>query len=109
MTVVKQPERDPDISREQEHGGELGQRALRATGNYQRVLEAGSAVNGDYLLRGKLHEFGEVDGARLFVAGQFLGCVVERSSIAAGGIGAQDDQGGSQRSGPANRVTKCQV
>jgi len=37
-------------------------RALRNSGKYQRVLEAGSSSNGDYLLRGKLNEFDEVDG-----------------------------------------------
>jgi cholesterol transport system auxiliary component len=36
-------------------------RALRASGNYARVLESGSAATGDYLLRGRLEEFGEVD------------------------------------------------
>jgi ABC-type uncharacterized transport system auxiliary subunit len=36
-------------------------RALRASGRYRRVLEASSAAVGDYLLRGKLHEFAEVD------------------------------------------------
>jgi ABC-type uncharacterized transport system auxiliary subunit len=36
-------------------------RALRASGKYQRVLEASSAAMGDYLLRGKLYEFAEVD------------------------------------------------
>jgi ABC-type uncharacterized transport system auxiliary subunit len=36
-------------------------RALRDSGKYQRVLEAGSSINGDYLLRGKLDEFDEVD------------------------------------------------
>ena len=40
-------------------------RALRDSGNYQRVLESGSSVNGDYLLRGKLEEFDEVDGASI--------------------------------------------
>ena len=40
-------------------------RALRDSGNYQRVLESGSTVNGDYLLRGKLEEFDEVDGASI--------------------------------------------
>jgi ABC-type uncharacterized transport system auxiliary subunit len=38
-------------------------RALRASGKYQRVLESGSATDADYLVRGKLYEFGEVDGA----------------------------------------------
>jgi cholesterol transport system auxiliary component len=38
------------------------ERALRASGKYQRVLDAGSSVTGDYLVRGKLSEFGEVDG-----------------------------------------------
>jgi ABC-type uncharacterized transport system auxiliary subunit len=38
-------------------------RALRASGNYARVLEASSTTAGDYLVRGKLYEFGEVDGA----------------------------------------------
>jgi ABC-type uncharacterized transport system auxiliary subunit len=36
-------------------------RALAASGRYQRVLDAGSGVSGDYLVRGKLSEFGEVD------------------------------------------------
>ena len=35
--------------------------ALRASGKYRRVLEAGSSATGDYLVRGKIHEFGEVD------------------------------------------------
>jgi len=36
-------------------------RALRASGKYQRVLEASSSAIGDYLVRAKLHEFAEVD------------------------------------------------
>jgi ABC-type uncharacterized transport system auxiliary subunit len=36
-------------------------RALQASGNYRRVLESSSSANGDYELRGKLYEFGEVD------------------------------------------------
>jgi cholesterol transport system auxiliary component len=40
-------------------------RTLRESGRYQRVLESGSSVNGDYLLRGKLEEFDEVDGASI--------------------------------------------
>ena len=36
-------------------------RALRDSGKYQRVLESGSSISGDYLLRGKLDEFDEVD------------------------------------------------
>jgi ABC-type uncharacterized transport system auxiliary subunit len=36
-------------------------RALRASGKYQRVIESSSSAIGDYLVRGKLHEFGEVD------------------------------------------------
>jgi cholesterol transport system auxiliary component len=36
-------------------------RALRASGKYQRVLESSSSAVGDYLVRGKLYEFGEVD------------------------------------------------
>lgn len=36
-------------------------RALWDSGKYQRVLESGSSANGDYLLRGKLDEFDEVD------------------------------------------------
>ena len=40
-------------------------RALRNSGKYQRVLEAGSSSNGDYLLRGKLDEFDEVDHASI--------------------------------------------
>jgi cholesterol transport system auxiliary component len=40
-------------------------RALRASGKYQRVLESTSSANGDYLVRGKLYEFGEVDNASI--------------------------------------------
>jgi len=36
-------------------------RALRASGKYQRVIESSSSASGDYLLRGKLSEFAEVD------------------------------------------------
>jgi len=38
-------------------------RALRASGKYQRVLESSSSATADYLVRGKLYEFGEVDTA----------------------------------------------
>jgi ABC-type uncharacterized transport system auxiliary subunit len=38
-------------------------RALRASGKYRRVLESSSSTDADYLVRGKLYEFGEVDGA----------------------------------------------
>lgn len=40
-------------------------RALRDSGKYRHVLEAGSSVSGDYLLRGKLDEFDEVDRASI--------------------------------------------
>ena len=40
-------------------------RALRASGQYQRVLESASSASGDYLVRGKLYEFGEVDNASI--------------------------------------------
>jgi ABC-type uncharacterized transport system auxiliary subunit len=40
-------------------------RALRDSGKYRRVLEAGSTANGDYLLSGKLEEFDEVDQASI--------------------------------------------
>ena len=40
-------------------------RALRASGKYQRVLESSSSATGDYLVRGKLYEFGEVDHAAI--------------------------------------------
>jgi cholesterol transport system auxiliary component len=40
-------------------------RVLRDSGKYQRVLESGSSVEGDYLLRGTLEEFDEVDGASI--------------------------------------------
>ena len=40
-------------------------RALRASGRYQHVLDAGSTAPGDYLVRGKLTEFGEVDGTSI--------------------------------------------
>jgi ABC-type uncharacterized transport system auxiliary subunit len=36
-------------------------RALRSSGNYQRVFESSSSAIGDYLIRGKLFEFGEMD------------------------------------------------
>lgn len=39
-------------------------RALRASGKYQRVLESSSLAIGDYLVRGKLYEFQEVDSDR---------------------------------------------
>jgi len=34
---------------------------LRSSGKYQRVLESSSSAIGDYLVRGKLYEFAEVD------------------------------------------------
>src|SRR5947207_6146644 len=40
-------------------------RALRASGKYQRVIESASSASGDYLVRGKLYEFGEVDNAAI--------------------------------------------
>ncbi len=40
-------------------------RALRASGKYQRVLESGSLIAGDYVLQGRLYEFGEVDSASI--------------------------------------------
>jgi cholesterol transport system auxiliary component len=40
-------------------------RALRASGKYQRVLEAGSGTAGDYLVTGKLYEFDEVDSGTI--------------------------------------------
>src|SRR5450755_4276136 len=40
-------------------------RALRDSGKYQRVLESGSSISGDYLLRGKLDEFDEIDQASI--------------------------------------------
>jgi cholesterol transport system auxiliary component len=40
-------------------------RALQASGKYQRVLESGSLTGGDYVLLGKLYEFGEVDGVSI--------------------------------------------
>jgi cholesterol transport system auxiliary component len=36
-------------------------RALRASGKYRRVMESSSAALGDYLVRGKVYEFAEVD------------------------------------------------
>jgi len=38
-------------------------RALRASGNFRSVQGLRSNARGDYLLRGRLHEFGEVTGA----------------------------------------------
>jgi cholesterol transport system auxiliary component len=40
-------------------------RALRDSGKYQRVLESASSIHGDYLLRGKLDEFDEVDSTAI--------------------------------------------
>ena len=40
-------------------------RALRGSGKYQRVIESTSSASGDYLVRGKLYEFGEVDNASI--------------------------------------------
>ena len=40
-------------------------RELRESGRYRRVLESGSVTSGDYLLRGKLDEFDEVDRASI--------------------------------------------
>ena len=39
------------------------ERALRSSGRYRRVIEAGSAASGDYQLRGSLNEFEELDDA----------------------------------------------
>ena len=36
---------------------------LRSSGKYRQVQEASSAAGGDYLIRGKLYEFSEIDGA----------------------------------------------
>lgn len=36
-------------------------RSLRASGKYQRVIETRGTAASDYLVRGKLYEFGEVD------------------------------------------------
>jgi len=40
-------------------------RALRNSGKYQRVLETASSIDGNFLLRGKLDEFDEVDQASI--------------------------------------------
>jgi ABC-type uncharacterized transport system auxiliary subunit len=40
-------------------------RVLRSSGKYQRVIETGSSTPGDYLLRGRLDEFGEVDAGSI--------------------------------------------
>jgi ABC-type uncharacterized transport system auxiliary subunit len=37
------------------------ERALRGSGQYRRVLESTSSTVGDYLVRGKLYEFAEID------------------------------------------------
>jgi ABC-type uncharacterized transport system auxiliary subunit len=36
-------------------------RLLRASGKYQAVSQAGASAGGDFLVRGKLHEFSEID------------------------------------------------
>jgi ABC-type uncharacterized transport system auxiliary subunit len=38
---------------------------LRASGKYRQVQEASSAAAGDYLIRGKLNEFSEIDDPRI--------------------------------------------
>jgi ABC-type uncharacterized transport system auxiliary subunit len=38
-------------------------RVLKASGNYQSVTSLGSAVEGQFLVRGRLYDFEEVDGA----------------------------------------------
>jgi ABC-type uncharacterized transport system auxiliary subunit len=40
-------------------------RALRASGQYRRVLESSSSAIGDYLVRGRLLEFAEVDNGSI--------------------------------------------
>jgi ABC-type uncharacterized transport system auxiliary subunit len=40
---------------------DLLSQTLRASGKFRQVLEASSGVAGDYLIRGRLHEFAEVD------------------------------------------------
>lgn len=40
-------------------------RALRDSGQYRRVLNSGSSTNGDYLVRGMLDEFDEVDSSSI--------------------------------------------
>jgi ABC-type uncharacterized transport system auxiliary subunit len=40
-------------------------RVLRATGNYQSVSSLGSTSNGQYVVRGRLYDFEEVDGASI--------------------------------------------
>jgi cholesterol transport system auxiliary component len=40
---------------------ELLLRTLRASGKYRQVQEASTAAAGDYLVRGKLYEFSEID------------------------------------------------
>ena len=40
-------------------------RVLRASGKYRGVIESSSSATGDYLVRGKLYEFGEVDNASI--------------------------------------------
>jgi ABC-type uncharacterized transport system auxiliary subunit len=40
-------------------------RLLRASGNYQSVASLGSTSNGQYVVRGRLYDFEEVDGASI--------------------------------------------
>ena len=55
-------------------------RALRASGKYQRVLESSSSANGDYLVRGKLYEFGEVDSVSVQTKISFQVDLVDRKT-----------------------------
>jgi ABC-type uncharacterized transport system auxiliary subunit len=55
-------------------------RALRASGNYQRVLESSSSATGDYLVRGKLREFGEVDSPSIHTKISFQVELVDRKT-----------------------------
>jgi ABC-type uncharacterized transport system auxiliary subunit len=40
-------------------------RVLRASGNYQSVASLGSSADGQYLVRGRLYDFEEVDGGSI--------------------------------------------
>jgi cholesterol transport system auxiliary component len=55
-------------------------RALRASARYQRVLESSSVATGDYLVRGKLYEFGEVDSVSVQTKISFQVDLVDRKT-----------------------------
>jgi ABC-type uncharacterized transport system auxiliary subunit len=55
-------------------------RVLRASGNYQSVTSLGGAADGQFLVRGRLHDFEEVDGGSISTLVSMEFELVERKS-----------------------------